>query len=296
MQQSELEKWREAGKLGTETLAYAKSIVKPDISLLELAEKIEKYVQEKGAKFAFPVNLSKDEIAAHFSPQKDSEDKAEGLLKIDLGINIDGYISDCACSIDLTKEKKYGKLIEASQTALLEAIKLIKPGQELRVIGKKIQETISSYGFAPIINLSGHELKQWNLHSGLTVPNYDNDNKEKLKEGQILAIEPFATTGLGTIQDGAVSGIYKFQERHNTRDMESRKVLDFIEQEYHELPFSGRWLIKKFGTRILFSLRMLEQVSCLHHFKHLVEKTKMPVSQAEATVLVTNTGCEILAK
>jgi len=296
MEQSELEKWRQAGKLGTETLAYAKSITKQGMSLLELTEKIEDYVEKKGAKFAFPVNLSKDEIAAHFSPQHNSEDKAEGLLKIDLGISIDGYISDLSCSIDLTSDKKYTKLIEASQKALDEAIKLIKPGQELGVIGKKIQETISKYGFAPVVNLSGHELKQYLLHAGLTVPNYDNGNTTKLKEGMVLAIEPFATNGQGLIQDGNVSGIYKFEAKHNTRDMESRKVLEFIEQEYKELPFSGRWLIKKFGTRAIFSLRALEQVNAIHQFKQLVEKTKMPVSQAEATVLVTNTGCEILAK
>ncbi len=296
MESSELEKWRKAGKLGSETLAYARSIVKPDMLLLELAEKIEEFVQKKGAKFAFPINLSKDEIAAHFSPSYDDQEKASGILKIDLGISIDGYISDLSSSIDLTPDKKYKKLIGASEKALDEAIKLIKPGQELGVIGKKIQETISSYGFAPVANLSGHELKQYILHAGLTVPNYDNNSKIKLKEGQVLAIEPFATTGQGFVQDGRPSGIYRFEAKHNTRDMESRKILEFIEQEYHELPFSGRWIIKKFGTRAIFSLRSLEQVNALYHFKQLVEKTKMPVSQAEATVLVTKDGCEVLAR
>jgi methionyl aminopeptidase len=296
MNEQELQKWHQAGKLGSETLAYAKTIVKPGMPLKELAEKIEDFVEKKKAKFAFPVNLSKDEIAAHFSPSYNSEEKAEGLLKIDLGISIDGYISDLSCSIDLTKEKKYSKLIEASEKALQEAIKLIKPGQELGIIGKKIQETISGYGFAPVINLSGHELKQYNLHSGLTVPNYDNGNKTKLKEGQVLAIEPFATPGQGLIQDGNPSGIYKLEVKHNTRDMLAREVLEFIEKEYDKLPFSSRWIVKKFGPRSLFSLRALEQVGSLHHFKQLVEKTKAPVSQAEATVLVTKQGCEVLAK
>jgi methionyl aminopeptidase len=296
MEPSELEKWRKAGKLGSETLAYAKTIVEEGMPLLQLAEKIEAFVESKGAKFAFPINLSKDDIAAHFSPQHDSKELASGLLKIDLGISIDGYISDCSCSIDLTSDNKYKKLIEASHKALNEAIKLIKPGQELGVIGKKIQETISSYGFAPIVNLSGHELKPYLLHAGLTVPNYDNDSKVKLKEGQVLAIEPFATTGQGMVQDGRQSGIYKFEAKHNSRDMFARDVLKFIEQEYHELPFSARWIVKKFGTRALFSLKSLEQVNTLHNFHHLVEKTHSPVSQAEATVLVTKDGCEVLAK
>jgi methionyl aminopeptidase len=296
MDSTELQKWRQAGKLGSETLAYAKSIVKLDMPLLELAEKIEEFVESKKAKFAFPVNLSKDEIAAHFSPQYGSEEKAEGLLKIDLGVSLDGYISDLSCTVDLTKEKKYTKLIEASQKALNEAIKLIKPGIEIRKIGKAIQEAISSYGFAPIVNLSGHELQQWKLHAGLTIPNFDNNSDVKLKEGQVLAIEPFATTGQGMIQDGKPSGIYNFLEKHSARDPLAKEILAFIEQEYHELPFSSRWIVKKFGTRALFSLRALEQAQALHQFKQLVEKTKMPVSQAEATVLVTKEGCEVLAK
>ena len=97
MNEQELQKWKQAGKLGSETLAYAKSIVKEGMTLLELAEKIEAFVEKRNAKFAFPINLSKDEIAAHFSPQHNSEEKASGLLKIDLGISFDGYISDLSC-------------------------------------------------------------------------------------------------------------------------------------------------------------------------------------------------------
>ncbi len=92
----ELQKWREAGKLGTETLAYAKSIVKANMPLLELAEKIEAFVQDRKAKFAFPVNLSKNEIAAHFSPQSNSEEKAEGLLKTALQEYLEDFKSQNA--------------------------------------------------------------------------------------------------------------------------------------------------------------------------------------------------------
>jgi len=296
MNSEELEKWRQAGKLGSELLQYAKSLAKPNVPLVEIASKVEEKMQQLKVSNAFPINLSIDAVAAHSSPAYNDEEKAQGLLKIDLGISVDGYISDLACSVDLTSEKTHTKLIQASKDALSEAIKLIKPGTELCEIGKKIQETISSQGFSPIINLSGHELKQWKLHSGLTVPNYDNGSTTKLKEDMILAIEPFATTGQGIVQDGRTSGIYHFLEEHNTRDQLAREILKFIQEEYKELPFSARWLVKKFGARALFSLRSLEQANCLHHFKQLVEKTKMPVSQAEATVLVTKDGCEILAR
>lgn len=294
MEQKELLKWREVGKIGAQVLTYAKKIIKPETLLVEIAEKVEAKISDFKAKSAFPINLSINEIAAHSSPGYNDTTKAEGLLKVDVGINIDGYISDTAITIDLTPEQKYKDLILASEYALKETIKAIRPGIMLMEIGKVIQTVIATYNFAPIVNLSGHEIKKGLLHAGLTIPNYDNGNTTKLKEGMILAIEPFATTGQGIVQDGKPSGIYKFQERHNVRDMESRKILNFIEKEYHELPFSSRWLVKTFGTRALLSLRLLEQASTLHQFKQLVERTKAPVSQAEHTIVVTEKGCEIL--
>jgi len=296
MEQKELAQWRESGKIAHKVLNYAKSIARQGVPLLEIAEKVEKEIEEHGAKSAFPINLSINEIAAHYSPLVNDEEKAHGLLKIDLGVSVDGYISDNALTVDLTPEQKYQDLIKASEDALANAIKIIRPGVTLGAIGKIIQKTINDGGFAPIVNLSGHELKKWNLHAGLTIPNYNNESDTLLKEGMILAIEPFATTGQGFVIDGRPSGIFKFIARHNTRDIASRKILEFIEQEFHELPFSSRWLVKKFGNRALISLKLLEQANALHHFKQLVEKTKAPVSQAEATVLVTKNGCEVLTK
>jgi len=297
MEEKELENWRKAGKIGAEVLEYAKGIVKPNMLLLEIAEKVEAKIKELGATSAFPINLSINEIAAHSSPVYDDSETVQGLLKIDIGVSVDGYISDNAVSVDLSPDKKYKKLILASEEALNNAIKIIKPGITLGEIGRVIQKTIDSHGFTPILNLTGHEMKRWELHSGMTVPNYDDkDDTTKLEEGMIIAIEPFATNGQGIVQDGRASSIYRFLIKHNTRDSESRKLLDFIEKEYKTLPFSGRWLVKQFGSRALFSLRMLEQVNSLHHFKQLVEKTKAPVSQAEHTVLVTKQGCEVLTK
>jgi len=290
-----LEKWREAGKIGSEALAYAKSIVKKDMKLLELAKKVESFIKDKGAKFAFPINLSVDAVAAHSSPGYNDEELASGLLKIDVGVSKDGFISDLACSVDLTEDKKHTKLIEASRAALNSAIKLIKPGITLGEIGKKIQETIESFGFAPIINLCGHQLKQYKLHAGFNIPNYDNGETTKLEEGMFIAIEPFATSGTGLVQDGRSSGIYKYEADHKSRDHLGREILSYVKEEFKELPFSGRWMVEKYGAKALFSLRALEQVKSLHNFKQLVEKTKAPVSQAEATILVTKDGCEVLA-
>jgi methionyl aminopeptidase len=292
----ELEKWRKAGKLGREVLEYAKTLTKPDVPLIEIAEKIDKKISQLKVKSAFPVNLSIDEQAAHCTPTQRSEDKSSGLLKIDLGISIDGYISDLACSVDLSPDKKYEKLIQASEEALKNAIKIIRPGITLGRIGKEIQDTIENLGFLPIVNLSGHELQKYNLHAGLTIPNFDNKSDVEIEEGMILAIEPFATTGTGAIRDGRPSGIYKFLGVMSVRDNKAREILNYIQEEFKELPFCSRWIEKKFGVGSLFALSSLEKANALHHFKQLIEKSKMPVSQAEATVLVTRNGCEVLTE
>jgi len=292
----DLDKWRKVGRIGAEVLNYARSIIKSEMPLLELAQKVEEKLAKLNVGNSFPINLSINEVAAHSSPLYNDTEIAHGLIKIDLGANLDGFLSDNACSVDLSQEQKYSDLIKASRDALNEAIKIIRPGIMLFEIGRIIQDTITAYGFSPVRNLNGHEIKQWDLHAGLTIPNYDNGNMTKLKEGMIVAIEPFATIGEGIVQDGKQSGIYQFIARHNTRDMFARKILDFIGSNYKKLPFSSRWIVKKFGTRALFSLKMLEQVNALHNFKQLVEKTKQPVSQAEHTILVTENGCEVLTK
>lgn len=285
-QAEEIKRWKEIGKIGAKAFTYAKSLVRPDVAALEIAEKVEEKIASLKAKSAFPISISCNEIAAHCSPTYNDTTKIEGLVKLDMGLRLDGYICDVACSFDLTPEQKYQKLIKASEEALKNAIKIIKEGTTICEIGRTIQKTISDFGFSPIRNLSGHELRPYLLHAGINIPNYDNKNKTALKEGQVIAVEPFATPGVGLVQDSRKSDVYHLIEHKPIRDATAREMLEFIEKEYKTLPFSSRWLIKRFGQRALFSLRLLEQAGILHHFAQLVEKSKQPVSHAEHTILV----------
>jgi len=296
MEQKEIKKWTEAGEKASALMNYAKGIVKAGMPLLEIAEKIEKKAEEMKIHLAFPVNVSCDEIAAHYSPVHEDKNAANGLLKIDLGVSIDGCISDIALSIDLTKDRIHKKMIDANEKALNEAIKVVKAGVSVNEIGKIIHKTITEAGFSPVRNLCGHEIEKFNLHAGLTIPNYDNGNKTQLEEGQIIAIEPFATTGEGVVQDGRLSDIYMLTEPKPVRDRNAREILDFIAENYNTLPFAERWMIKEFGIRAKIALKFLEQNGSLHHFAELVEKSRQPVSQAEHTLLVKEKGCEILTK
>ena len=234
---------------------------------------------------AFPTNLSINEIAAHYTPAHNDETKAHGLLKVDLGVHIDGWTADTAFSIDLENSEENKKLIEASKKALDNAIKKAKENIRTSEIGKAISETIESYGFSPIINLSGHEMKQYELHAGITIPNFD-DNKNTIITKGLYAIEPFASTGNGKIHDGKLSEIYMVINSKNVRSPIAREMLDFILEEYQTLPFCSRWLVKKFGTKALIGLSQLTQNENLHRFSQLVESNDAKVSQAENTILI----------
>ena len=111
MNPKELQSYKQAGEIAHKIREYSKEIIKPGIPLLEIARKIHKKIEELGAIPAFPVNLSIDDVAAHFHPALEDETVARGLLKVDLGIHINGFIADTALTLDLTPEKKHKKLI-----------------------------------------------------------------------------------------------------------------------------------------------------------------------------------------
>jgi len=281
------EDYKKAGEIAREVREYAGSIIKLNMPLLEIAEKIEAKISELGGKMAFPVNLSINDIAAHYTPSSSDKTKAHGLLKVDIGVHINGNIADTAFSLDLTPEKKFKELISSSEQALNNVLNTISPKTTLSKIGKTIQETITSFNFSPIRNLSGHELGNFVVHAGLTIPNHDNGNQAMLESGA-YAIEPFSTSGYGIVYDGGKSGIYRLEREGAVRDSVARKIYKYVLEEYKTLPFCERWLAKKFGTRTRIALLFLEKSGILHQYSHLIEKSHSPVSQAEHTILITD--------
>ncbi|MEK6859476.1 MAG: type II methionyl aminopeptidase [Nanoarchaeota archaeon] len=285
----EFESYIKAGEIAKKVVEYAKQLIKPDMLLLEIAQKIHKKIEELGGESAFPVNLSIDDIAAHYHPTLEDTTKATGLLKVDIGVHVNGFIADTAFSLDLTPDKKYKELIEASQEALQEALSILKNNPTLNEIGDIIQKTIQKKGFLPVVNLSGHELGQYNVHAGITIPNHANNNQNKIEQGS-YAIEPFATSGDGKIYEGQASNIYQILTPKNTRSPSARKILEYIWEKYQTLPFSLRELQEKFGNISRLAIRELEQNKIIHSYPQLIETSHKPVSQAEHSFIKTKSG------
>lgn len=282
----DIEKLRKAGEIAKKVKEYGRTIVKKGVPLLEIATKIDEKIAELGAKPAFPLNLSINEIAAHSTPSYNDETKAHGLLKFDVGIQVDGFVADTAFSIDLENSQENKKIIEAAESALKKALEAINYGVELRQVGATVEKEVKAKGFQPIINLSGHSIDEYDLHSGITIPNYDNHQFLEIPEGA-YAVEPFVTSGAGQVINGKPSGIYAIQGEGAVRDQTARELLNYIVDEYQTLPFCSRWLVQKFGTRALIALKRLEEAGILHHYPQLLEKSRAPVAQAEHTVIIT---------
>ena len=148
-----IQKLKQAGEIAKKVKEFAREIIKPGVPLLEIANKIDAKIEELGGKSAFPVNLSINEIAAHSTPSFNDTELAHGLLKVDIGVHVDGYVADTAFSLDLENSEENKKLIEAAEAGLKAAIEKTHYHAELQEIGKAIENAIKSKGFQPIINL-----------------------------------------------------------------------------------------------------------------------------------------------
>ncbi|HII65995.1 TPA: type II methionyl aminopeptidase [Candidatus Woesearchaeota archaeon] len=273
-----------AGRISAEALEYGKGLIKKGNSLLETTELIEKKIPELGGKPAFPVQISCDHIAAHYCPeQDDSVVFGNQLVSLDLGVHVDGAVGDTAYTIDLSGN--YPDAVKAAQQALAEALKIVGVGVTLGEIGKAIQDTIAGYGLAPVRNLSGHGIDIYNIHTEPTVPNCDTHDKTALRKGQVIAIEPFATTGLGMVQESGAASVFMLVAKKPVRNPITREVLRRIES-YEGLPFCRRWLVREFGQKTNYALRELAMLGMIEQFPPLVEVKKGVVAQAEHTVLI----------
>jgi methionyl aminopeptidase len=278
-----MEDWFKAGEITAEAREYGRKLIKPGVKLLEVSEKVEDKIIELGGRPAFPVQLSVNHIAAHYNPHVDDSSvfKEGDLVKLDLGVHVNGAVADTAVSVDLGDNQK---LVKASRDALKVAIEIIKPGISVREIGKVIDDEISKIGFTSVKNLGGHGIKLYKVHTSPFVPNFDNNDNTKLEKGQVIALEPFATEGAGMVAEGAGSEVYELREIKPVRDRNARILLEHIKKEYNTLPFAKRWVKNFKGYN--FALANLVQRGILHHFPQLPEKTGGLVSQHEHTVIV----------
>lgn len=281
------EKLLRAGEILKTAVNEAAEKIAPGVKLLEVAEFVESRIKELGAMPAFPCNISINSDAAHFTPKKNDERVFnEGdVVKLDVGAHIDGYIADMAITVDLGNNRE---LVKASKSALYAAIDVVRAGVSISEIGKAIETAIRGYGFKPIVNLTGHGLLPYLTHAPPSIYNYATEKGVKLEEGMVIAIEPFATDGVGKVAERGECEIYSLIQTKPVRMKMARELIKEVEV-YRTLPFAKRWLSK--APEIIISKLVREGV--FRAYPVLTEVGGGLVSQWEHTLIVEDGGATV---
>ncbi|TFG08932.1 type II methionyl aminopeptidase [Candidatus Thorarchaeota archaeon] len=286
-----------AGKVAARVLQEICELVEPGKKVISICTEAEKRIIKLGAKPAFPCNVSINHVAAHYTaPKNDRTVIPEfGLVKIDVGAHVDGYIADTARTVDI--DGSLEGMVAATDDALDEAIKAIQPGMKVSEIGEVIEQVIEAYGLRPVKELTGHNLKRFKLHGGKKIPNAKNRDSTRIEQGEYYAIEPFATSGRSIDES---KNVYIFANSTADRpvdDAVTEKLRKYLRKKYGPFPFASRWVgSASDNIDITSEFRNLLKEKAIRGYPVLVEKKERPVSQSEHSIFVSKDGAILLTK
>ena len=292
----QLEEYIKAGKIAAEVREMIREKNWIGKTVYEICEEVEGEIRKRGAKCAFPVNTSINEIAAHYTaePNDPITITDSDLVKIDLGAQINGYIADTAVTV--CYDAQYDGMVQAAEEALSNAMLMIKGGVKASDIGRTIETTIKQMGYKPIANLSGHSLEQYTIHAGRSIPNIWSIGGFSLSENTAYACEPFVTTrdGGGFVRNGKIKNIFALNSRKKTKDEEADKLLDYIWENFNMLPFALRWITKEWEEKKARGiLEYLVSKKAVQAYPVLIEVNEQRVAQAEHTFIPNENGVTV---
>jgi methionyl aminopeptidase len=290
-----LDALRKAGLIAAKVRNTVVQEIEPGVKVLDICDRAEKMIRELGGGIAFPTNVNINSVAAHYvSPVEDDTLVPErSLVKLDVGVHVQGYIADTAATACLDPNLSY--LVEAAEAGLDAAIKTIRPGIRASDIGAAIEQAIRAKGAKPISNLTGHKLARYVVHAGASIPNVAGHDHHVIQEGDVYAIEPFAVPNDadGMVMDGPPSNIYRVLKKHSLKGA-AKRMMKHIQAEHRTLPFASKWVLRRFpGPEGVSAFRELLESKCIMSYPQLVETTRAKVAQAEHSVILTEGGCEV---
>uniref|UniRef100_A0A2P2I6T2 ERBB-3 BINDING PROTEIN 1 n=1 Tax=Hirondellea gigas TaxID=1518452 RepID=A0A2P2I6T2_9CRUS len=291
--------------------ALADSAIK-GVKIVELCEKGDEFVLAECSKvyakgkvekgIAFPTSISVNNIAGHFSPLlgDTTELKAGDLVKIDLGVHIDGFAALTARTIVIPDGKpldgRRADAIAACYTAAQAALRLIVPGQKNTELTKFFWKSAQAFNCTPMQGVLSHELKQFIIDgSNVIIGKIDIDQGIKVDEfefeiNQVYAIDIVMSTGEGKVRElNEATTVYKREvdRNYNLKMKAARYVLTEVNSRFPTYPFTIRALKDKRAK--------LGIVECKNHelvqpYPVLHERAGEFVAQLKFTVLLLPTG------
>jgi methionyl aminopeptidase len=294
----DLEKLRLSGRISATARETCRKMIEPGVRLEEIALAAEAVIREMGGKPAFPAQLSRNNIAAHYcSPPSDPTTIQPGdIVKLDLGTQVDGYVTDSAVTVDLQNGPD-SAMVAASRMALDNAIALMGPGASITEIGRQIEQTIKAFGFNPVYNLTGHGVARFVIHCAPSIPNYPDPSSGRLKVNQTIACEPFVCNGKGYIESRGKAEVFGLKRAPKPKDKLPADIEAAVLAS-EGLPFARRNLLKllRHEKRVEEALQILKRAKLLIDYPPLVEQPGVRVAQTEHTIYIGEHGAEVLTR
>jgi methionyl aminopeptidase len=291
------EQYTKAGKITSEVRGIVRDSVRPGLGYLETCYLVEEEIRRRGGRPAFPTGIGVNEVTAHYAPQEDdtSKFKESDLIKVDFGVEVEGYVADTALSVTFNPD--YDTMLGATERALNAAIAVARKDVRTGEIGAEIHREAAKFGFKTIQNLTGHTLDRYVVHAGKSIPNLYVPNLQSLKKGDVFAIEPFLTlsSAAGYVVDTPVETIFSIAVRRKTGVPELDSFAERIWSDRRTLPFTPRWYSKEYDKeKLLRIIKELVKRRLVHSYPTLVEASKSPVAQFEHTMALDEAGLTVL--
>ncbi|KAJ9642462.1 Methionine aminopeptidase 2 [Coniosporium tulheliwenetii] len=315
-----LTEYRQGAEVHRQVRQWAQKNIKPGQTLTEIAEGIEDSVRaltghqglEEGDNIrggmGFPTGLSINHCAAHYTPNAGNKMVLgeKDVMKVDFGVHFNGRIVDSAFT--LAFDPMYDNLLAAVKDATNAGVR--EAGIDVRMcdIGAAIQEVMESYEVEingqthpvkAIRNLNGHNIGQYNIHGGKSVPIVKGGDQTKMEEGEVFAIETFGSTGKGYVRDDMETSHYAKKEdapKVALRVSSAKTLLNSITKNFGTLPFCRRYLDRLGHEKYLLGLNNLVQSGIVEAYPPLCDVKGSYTAQYEHTILLRPNVKEVVSR
>ncbi|KAJ5103360.1 hypothetical protein N7532_003889 [Penicillium argentinense] len=310
-----LDDYRKAAEIHRQVRRYTQETVRPGQTLTEIALGIEDGVRalldnpglEKGSclisGMGFPTGLALNNCVAHYTPnpgQKEIVLQASDVMKVDFGIHINGWIVDSAFTMSF--DPAYDNLLAAVKESTNTGIKTAGIDVRISDISAAIQEVMESYEVEingktfpvkPVRDITGHNIKRWQIHGGKSIPFVKNNDQTKMEEGEIFALETFGSTGRGFTREGP--GVYGYGKDPFAPSKiaaplaTARSLYRTINDNFRSIVFARRYL-ERLGVERYLAGGVVES------YPPLMDIEGSFSAQFEHTFLLRETGKEVISR
>ncbi|KAL3435553.1 MetAP 2-2 [Aspergillus tetrazonus] len=317
-----LNDYRKAAEVHRQVRKWTQERVKPGQGLMEIAEDIDDGVRallghaglEPGdslkAGLGFPTGLSLNNVVAHYTPNPGQRDiilQSSDVMKVDFGVHINGWIVDSAFT--MTFDPVYDNLLAAVKDATNTGLKTAGIDVRISDVSAAIQEAMESYEVEiggrtfpvkAVRNITGHNIKHYQIHGGKSIPFVKNSDQTKMEEGEIFAIETFGSTGRGYTYDDV--GVYGYGKSYDAPHQVSlplasaRSLYKTINENFGTIVFCRRYLDRLGLQRYLAGMNTLVQHGVVDVYAPLVDIKGSYSAQFEHTVLLRESNKEVISR